>query len=283
MSKSHLPDPKVELLPLPARKGALGEIFEARVLHHMREAAEGMRNRHYIANAVVFVLEVHGHASYGDETGRQVPLKPGSCFLIDPELGHHYGPLEDSYWTELYVSFRGPLFDALIRLMRMMEHPVRRIEDVGLWRRKLLAVLPHAGNATESDACCGRLAAFLTEMFPVLRDPAHQDPGWLALAKDMLEREFSPISEVTARCAERSGLAAETVRKQFRLLTGQSMKSWQIKSRIATARSLMARGNMTQKEIAATLGFASPQHFSRSIRMTTGAAPSRFMKKTTGE
>lgn len=279
MARRSSPVSRAELLPLPTRKGALGEIFESSVLHDMRQAAEGESNRHYIARAVVLVLEVHGRAEYGDETGRVEPLVPGSCFLVDPEVGHRYGPLDGSYWTEIYISFRGPMFESLMRLSHMMENPVRHLTPLDLWQQKLRNILPHPDGINEPDACNGRLLAFLTEAFPPLSVPGNHTLPWIDLAKRMLERENITIAEATARLSNITGLSPETLRKQFRHITGQSMKSWQLAGRIATAQSLLARGSMTQKEIAATLGFSSPQHFSRCIRKATGTTPARIAKE----
>lgn len=278
MGRSRAPVSRAELLPLPSGKGRLGEIFEASILHHTRSAAHGRTIRHYLARAVVLVLEVKGQAEYDDETGRVAPLVPGSCFLIDPRVGHRYGPLPGSHWTEMYLSFRGPIFDSLEESARLMTDPVRHLTPPGAWRKKLREILPPAGGDRHPDLCNGRLIAFLTEAFPPLPVQEEQADSWVPVAKRMLERECATVTEVTERLATTTGLAAETLRKHFRTLTGCSMKAWQMAGKVATARSLLARAGMTQKEIAATLGFSSPQHFSRCMRKATGSTPGNLAK-----
>jgi len=280
MPKAAIPEPRVEVLSIPDDEGLLGEIFEAAILHDMRRAASGELNRHFHANVVVLVLEIKGEARYGDETGRVVSLSPGDCFLLDPRIGHHYGPLPGSYWTEMYVCFRGPIFDSLGAHLQMISDPVRHLGSLPRWQRRLRKVLPGQGEADAHDACIGRLVAFLAEAFPAPSVAGTGVDPWILEAKRLLDREHLNVAEVTARLSSTTGLASETLRKRFRVVVGHSMKSWQMAAKIATARSLLARGNMTQKEIAATLGFAHPQHFSRCLQKATGSTPGKLAKSS---
>ncbi|MES2996637.1 MAG: AraC family transcriptional regulator [Verrucomicrobiota bacterium] len=271
------PPLRAELLPIPDSPGNLGEIFEAAVLRNMTYGAEGELNRHYIGRAVVLVLDLQGQAEYGDESGRVVPLVPGSCILVDPGLGHRYGPVAGSRWTEMYICFRGRFFDEMEASAQMMQKPVRQLASLADWHAKLADVLPGPGRSRDADACIGRLIAFLTEAFP--SGLVREKEDWIAEAKRFLERETVSVAEVTERLAHSTGFAPETLRKRFRQVTGVSMKSWQLAGRVVLARSLLARCRMSQKEIAATLGFSSPQHFSRYMRKATGVTPGEISRR----
>lgn len=278
MSSNLTAGPRAELLRVPASAGKLGEIFEAAVLRDTHCGAEGMENRRYIARAVVLVLEVVGEAEYGDETGRVAPLVPGSCFLIDPGLGHRYGPRPGSRWAEMYVCFRGPIFDTLVTDAGLMESPVRQLSPVAMWQGKLANVLPYPGGYNDTDSCIGRLLAFLAEAF--CADHARGgNEAWLDMAKRMLGRENFSVAETTSQLAGTTGLAPDTLRKAFRELTGYSMKSWQVAGKVAAARHLLSRGGLSQKEISEALGFSSPQHFSRCLKKETGFTPGELAKK----
>ena len=264
-------------MPIPETQGALGGIFEAAIIVNSRAPLHEFRR--YEGRAIVLVLEVVGEAEYTDETGRVCALAPGNCILIDPRIGHRYGPRPGSRWTEMYISFRGPIFDALELAGNFSTDPVRHLDSLALWKKRLRAVLPGAGEADAPDACIGRLVAFLTEAFPAKVAPANEADAWIVSAKRLLDTERLNVSEATARLAAESGLAPETLRKRFRAVVGRSMKAWQLAGRIETARSLLARGGMTQKEIAAALGFSHPQHFSRTLRKATGDTPGGLAKK----
>lgn len=271
--EDHVHPQCTELLPIPRAPGSLGEIFEAAVLRDMKSGAEGLQNRHYKARAVVLVLEVHGEAEYGDETGRVVPLRPGSCILVDPEIGHRYGPKEGSRWSEMYICFRGPVFDAIEHAARMRDHPVINLPGGRDWAAALRAVLPGPELNEPADLCNGRLIAFLTEAFPSVTAPLDPREHWISEAKHLLVRKNLSVLETTKRLAENTGIAAETLRKRFRRITGSSMKAWQLERRVDIACNLLERGLMPQKQIASMLGFSSTQHFSRCIRQLTGKTP----------
>lgn len=265
-------------LPVPETQGALGGIFEAAIIINSHAPLHEFRR--YEARAVVLVLEVVGEAEYTDETGRVRLLVPGDCILIDPRIGHRYGPRPGSRWTEMYVSFRGPLFDALELAANFAAEPVRRLGSPDQWKNRLRAVLPGAGGVESADACVGRLVAFLTEAFSQKVTLAGATDAWIVSAKRLLDTEHLNVAQVTGRLAAETGLSPETLRKRFRAVVGRSMKAWQLAGRIDSARSLLARGGMAQKEIAAALGFSHAQHFSRTLRKATGDTPGRLAKKS---
>lgn len=279
MNPSRVPQPRIELLPTPEGKGALGEIFEAAILHDMKYAGRGERNRYFIARAAILVLDVQGEAEYSDETGRERPLVPGDCILLDPRLRHYYGPVAGSHWTEMYVCFRGPIFDTLELAGNLMSEPVRHLAPVADWQARLRNVLPGGSGSDSPDACIGRLVSFLTEAFPPHRQALPEADAWITQAKRMLATENVTVAEVSEKLSGVAGMAPETLRKRFRHLVGTSMKAWQMEAKVVAARSLLARGSMTQKEIAAALGFAHPQHFSRCLRKATGSTPGMIAGK----
>ncbi|MGC4013675.1 MAG: AraC family transcriptional regulator [Luteolibacter sp.] len=278
MSMVREPQPRIERLPIPEGNGALGEIFEAAILHDMKYAGRGERNRYFIARAAILVLDVQGEAEYSDETGRERPLIPGDCILLDPRMRHYYGPVTGSHWTEMYVCFRGPIFDAMELSANMMSEPVRHLDPLSDWQNRLRAVLPGSSGSDAPDACIGRLISFLTEAFPPRISQPQAADAWVTQAKRMLGTENLTVAEVSEKLSEITGMAAETVRKRFRHLVGTSMKAWQMEAKVLAARSLLARGSMTQKEIAAALGFSHPQHFSRCLRKATGHTPGKIAK-----
>lgn len=251
---------RVEKLPVPDRSGVLGSVFEAAILENASNAIPALRR--YSAYAVVLVLHVEGEAFYEDETGVGVALAPGDCVFVNPRVAHRYGPREGSRWSELYLSYRGPLFDALHALSPGA--PVRRVGDLDATRRTLLAVLTGGGAAGTPDACVGRLIAWLSSVIPSVADVG--DAPWIARIKRLLDIERLSVAEATRLVASAEGLSPETLRKKFKVEVGCSLKTWQMEARLRTARSLMSRGGMTQKDIATTLGFAHPQHFSRALR-----------------
>ena len=60
--------------------------------------------------AIVYL--VAGSGNYHDARGIDVPLRAGDVILVFPEVAHSYGPEPGGIWNELYVCFRGPVFES---------------------------------------------------------------------------------------------------------------------------------------------------------------------------
>lgn len=59
--------------------------------------------------AIVYLVD--GGGRFRDANGLSLAVEPGDLLLIFPELGHSYGPVGRSHWSELYLVFDGPVFD----------------------------------------------------------------------------------------------------------------------------------------------------------------------------
>jgi len=58
------------------------------------------------------VYLVAGTGNYYDARGNDIPLRSGDVILVFPEVAHSYGPKPGGIWNELYVCFRGPVFES---------------------------------------------------------------------------------------------------------------------------------------------------------------------------
>lgn len=58
------------------------------------------------------VYSVSGRCFYEDERGGRREVEPGGWILVFPDLAQAYGPTSGDRWDELYVCFRGPVFEA---------------------------------------------------------------------------------------------------------------------------------------------------------------------------
>src|SRR5690606_34876202 len=53
-----------------------------------------------------------GNGTYRDERGLEFTVGPGQWILVFPEVAHAYGPKRGERWNEIYLCFRGPVFEA---------------------------------------------------------------------------------------------------------------------------------------------------------------------------
>jgi len=81
------------------------------------------------------------------------------------------------------------------------------------------------------------------------------------------------------RIARALGLSYETFRKEFARETGQPPARYRLHRLIEQARLLIAGRNLSNKQIAETLGFYDEFHFSRHFRQVSGQSPREFRGK----
>ncbi len=80
--------------------------------------------------------------------------------------------------------------------------------------------------------------------------------------------------------AREVGTSARTLSRLFALETQLSFKSWCQRARIAAAiEKLSTDANVSVKQLAADLGYASVPAFSHAFRQVTGKTPTEFAEK----
>ena len=80
--------------------------------------------------------------------------------------------------------------------------------------------------------------------------------------------------------AREVGTSARTLSRLFSLETQLSFKSWCQRARIAAAiERLSMEANVSVKQLAADLGYASVPAFSHAFRQVTGKTPTQFSGK----
>src|SRR5688500_2342748 len=100
-----------------------------------------IRPRYYPLRAAV--LLGRGGGIYRDTQGTNTVISPGDVILVNPRIGHTYGPESGQNWHEYYVSFEGPIFDALETCGVLdPSRPVRRLGPLQPWRNRFLALFP---------------------------------------------------------------------------------------------------------------------------------------------
>jgi AraC-like DNA-binding protein len=236
--------------------------------------------RVYGSYAVVCV--VRGRGKYRDSSGFQAEVRTGDAILVFPERAHWYGPSGRQGWDEVYVTFDGPVFD-LWRQTGLLDaaRPVRSCPPG--FAKRLRDLLMTAARPESMAARLRDLNAFLlllSELLPPLDGDAGT-PGseWAAEAKAMLETDLGlemDLSEVALAV----GMSYETFRKRFLKVVGVTPTRYRTRRRIEAARELLRYSpQMTNRQVAATLGFADEFHFSRRFKEWTGQTPRDFREQ----
>lgn len=109
-----------------------------------------------------------------------------------------------------------------------------------------------------------------TTFIPVPREPRCRRAAEIVLADPTVAHEIEAV-------ARRVGTSARTLSRLFSAETELSFKSWCQRARIAAAvERLSADANVSIKQLAAQLGYASGPAFSHAFRQVTGKTPTEF-------
>ncbi|CAN5516777.1 hypothetical protein BH10PLA1_BH10PLA1_14250 [soil metagenome] len=228
--------------------------------------------------AVVLVLD--GRGRYSDVNGVDVPIRVGDLIVVLPELGHWYGPGPGESWSEFYIVFEGPVFDAW-RSPAMLDasRPLVHLSPAKYWADRMEAIF-------ESDTDLGkvcRMQQFLADVFEHERQalhPAH-DQAWLAEAQRLMNALHTDPPLRPDDAAERLGVSYEVFRKKFAKLTGSAPAKFRDARLIDLASRLLTDRALPLKKIAARCGFCDEFHFSRRFKQKVGLAPSEFRERLT--
>jgi AraC-like DNA-binding protein len=225
--------------------------------------------------AVVYLLNGGGRMKWGRQAA--IPVRPGDLLFVYPEIPHGYAPGPGEFWSEFFIVFDGPIFD-LWRSAGLLDprSPIRHLPQIRRWLPRLEAVVapgPPATTAGMLQRVC-RLQQFLSE---IAKESA-TEPGAAAWLAEAQQRLLDAPETRPAQVAGDLGLSYETFRKEFARETGLPPGRYQLRRRIDQARRLMAERDLTNKEIAETLGFYDEFHFSRRFREATGLTTREFRR-----
>jgi AraC-like DNA-binding protein len=108
--------------------------------------------------------------------------------------------------------------------------------------------------------------------------PLPQEPR-CRRAADIVLRDPATAHEIEM-LAQKVGTSARTLSRLFSSETNLSFKSWCQRARIAAAiESLSTDANVSVKQLASDLGYASVPAFSHAFRQVTGKTPTEFATK----
>ena len=224
--------------------------------------------------AVVYVVD--GAGRYADANGYSQAIQAGDLIVLFPELAHSYG----GPWSEFYLVFEGPVFD-LWRRHGLLDprRPVLHVEPVHYWLSRLESVLGaprRVGFAPPLLEVC-RLQTVLGEaLVGGVRDRGDLD--WVAKACALLESDLQREVDLH-ELAAKLGTSFDSFRKRFTQIVGRPPAQYRRYRLIDRACELMQQGALTDKAIAAQLGFCDEFHFSRCFKAVTGRSPREFRRQ----
>ena len=148
--------------------------------------------------------------------------------------------------------------------------------DVGLFL--VDRVLGRAMRAETARLVLSNAAADEARYFTGFAPPqTHGDRAVLKAQEWMHMRDGRGVS--LADLATAAGLERRTLLRRFASATGMTPIEYSRRVRIARARELLEGGELSQKEIARSLGYSDVASFARVFRKSIGEAPGTYRKK----
>lgn len=230
---------------------------------------------------LVYTLE--GEADYVDDTGVKTVLRKGSLMWTRPGVNQSYGPRQGSRWSELFMWFTGPLFDA----WQQQGLPGERSRELqllplGYWIERFLAVVqppPTASVETPLVRLC-HLQQLLAEALQIQELDRHTSETSLWCQKVCAQLTSGSLTSPSLQEIAASMRMSYTLfRQRFLRLTGTTPGQYRNTAIIRRACERLLETDEPLYQIAAELGFTDQFHFSRRFRQALGLSPREFRRQ----
>lgn len=143
--------------------------------------------------------------------------------------------------------------------------------------------------ATPRDTICGKLqfeslvldllAQILSRSFPIRPGRGSRRQSAVDEAVDILREEWSAPPTIAA-LARRVGLNECYLKAEFRQRTGLSIGEFVRKLRMEKALELIESGECSILQVALSVGYSNPSHFSAAFKRFYGRLPSCYLART---
>ena len=173
------------------------------------------------------------------------------------------GTATREFLTGFYYQFLQLLF-------RQMDHPGSEDEA---FRRQITVASPE-----QTFSSFGALREWISNsllLFTQSRQAAASQDTAVATVKAYIESHLSDELDRDTLAAM-VYLNADYLSHLFKKDTGSSVINYIIDRRIARSKELLAKGEMSNRDIAITCGFQNISYFSRQFKKSTGMTPRQF-------
>jgi len=236
------------------------------------------------------VYVTRGRGEFESTPTGHVEIGEGTVFLLFPDVWHRYRPSMETGWDEYWISFSGDTMDRLVEEgFFSAEHPVHVTgvdETILTPYRSLLerlqgevAGFPQLVAANTMEILAAVLAAGETKS----ADLAGSAPSNAVTVSDRLVAdalriiwEQSERDLTVGDVASQMPLTQRSLERRFREALGHTIHDEIIRCRLERARRLLAKTDLSIKEVAAASGFPNPDNMGRAFQRFEGVSPSEY-------
>lgn len=226
------------------------------------------------------IYVTRGEGYFRSETTAPLPLAAGNLFVLFPGVWHCFDCRPGTAWDLRWIGVHGEQFDCLrCRRVISADRPLLQIGSdeavLAAFRRAWDHVLqnPPGLQPLLAAAAMEVLAAALSAAAAAKRPSG---PGPIVhQAMLMLQNRCQDEVDMPS-LAEELHISYSRFRHMFRTEAGCSPYQYHLRLRIRRAQELLRTSAMTVRQVAASLAFDDPYHFSKIFKEKTGYSPAQW-------
>lgn len=257
----------------------IGSIGGAAVYQDSRWDFDGPRVIHYYS--VTYILD--GQCRYSEPQGRDVVFKPGDLFFCFPGIPHRLDPLPGEQFTELWIAFKGAIFDTW-RDAKLLDPntPSLHLDPVDYWLGRFESLFINVRqDAFGQIMLVNALLSLVAEAMSIQPTPVlSPDEAWLAQAKQMIDDVFRADELDLVSIAQRMGVSYSTFRRRFTALAGMPPGRYHTIKLMQRVCEWLHTSAAATREAAEWFGFADESHFFKRFKDVVGVSPRRFREQS---
>ena len=207
------------------------------------------------------------------ENGEETDVHPGDAVVITPGTVNRYGGVNGQPYVEDSLIFFGPVADMMKKagVIRDGVFPFGRV-------RRLPAILRLIGDPAHASQIRANmeLQKLLVELYLDSLEPASGCPAFEQLLSDIKSdpSRWWTVSEMAEQC----GLSDDQLRRVFVKYTGCHPKLYLDRLKLRHAGEMLMMTHRSVGEIAKSLGYLDPYHFSRRFKTVMGLSPQQYRR-----
>jgi len=235
------------------------------------------------AFSLYYVREGKGSLRWGQQ---RLSVGPNMAFLIHSEAPYALEADEEAPWSLLWVVFSGYLVrDYMRRAGFTKESPVFSYPDLPFFREQYEAMFQYAhswhNRYCKILSCLYALIARhidLTASNYAIKEKYGND-FTMRRALEYIDQHYAEPEMHIEDIAQYVGLSRTRFHHVFRGMSKMSPQQYLIHYRMRRAAELLRLHSMTVAELARTVGYTDPFHFSKTFKQVHGLSPTRYARQ----